>query len=518
MNILAGITRRSRTWEQLLRREGLPWRSVNLATGEGVAECSIVIVAHPLDAGERDAVEQYLRGGGSLLAYAGHVAGVAGTSVRRETLHYIASDGDNIFPSVRMIDLALEADVPREANHLRTHLNHHAVFAGALLGGTAVLLPFDVQRALADTRTISKAFYARRDRLPTERVSLVSRGEIFQLCHDALEYLHHSRSLPYVHLWYFPGTAPNVLAFRIDTDGAPRHDVDALYEVLRNAGVAGTWFLDVAAHEPWLPHFAALAGQELGLHCYEHRIEKDLERQFAQWERALAMMRKAGFAPAGVAAPFGAWNPGLGEVIDRLGLLYSSEFSCAYDALPLVPEDDDRAFRTLQVPIHPISIGSLRRSGATSRQMEEYYRFTLDAHRERDIPLFFYHHPTHRHWDVVDGLLEHALSLHALPVSMGEYARWWIARDQIDTRFEVRASVLRIHGASALADARIGVRVSLSASHSMILPSEDTILLDSREPSVRKNPFIPDDLRRIREPDPRRLLGDLYTAMLRRLK
>jgi hypothetical protein len=225
---------------------------------------------------------------------------------------------------------------------------------------------------------------------------MVSRGEIFQLCHHALEYLHHCRSLPYVHLWYFPEMAPNILAFRIDTDGAARYDVDALYDVLSNAGVAGTWFLDVAAHEPWLPHFATLAGQELGVHCYEHRIEGDPDRQCAQWGRALAMMRHAGFAPQGLAAPFGAWNPGLGSAIDWLGLLYSSEFSYAYDTLPLVPEDVDRAFKTLQVPIHPISIGSLRRTAATSKQMVDYYRSTIGAHWTRDIPLFFYHHPSHR--------------------------------------------------------------------------------------------------------------------------
>jgi hypothetical protein len=30
--------------------------------------------------------------------------------------------------------------------------------------------------------------------------------------------------------------------------------------------------------------------------------------------------------------------------------------------------------------------------------------------------------------------------------------------------------------------------------------------------------MVPDDLRRIRDVDPRRMLGELYSAMLRRLK
>ena len=518
MKIQAGITRRSRTWEQLLRREGLPCRTVNLATGEGMADCSVLIVTHQLDASECDTVQEYLRSGGALLACARHVAGVGGTSVRTEPLHYLASDGDTVFTTVRIIDLGTVGDIPREANHLRTHQHHHAVFAGSLLGGPAVLLPFDVQRVLADTRTVYKAFYVHRDRLPTERVSMVSRGEVFQLCHQALEYLHHRRSLPYIHLWYFPGTAPNVLAFRIDTDGAPRHDIDELYDVLNNAGVAGTWFLDVASHEPWLPHFATLMGQEFAVHCYEHRIEPDLDRQEAQWERALAMMRRAGLAPLGMAAPFGTWTTGLGGIIDRLGLLYSSEFSYAYDTVPLVPEDAERAYRTLQIPIHPISIGSLRRTGATSKQMIGYYRSTIDAHMARNIPLFFYHHPSHHHWDVVDGLLKHALLQDVPGILMGDFAFWWLARGRLSVQFDVRESVLQVGNAEAAAEARVGIHVSLSATHTLLLPSSATILLDSRESTLRKAPHVPDDLRRIREPDPRRMLGDLYTRMLRRLK
>lgn len=518
MNILAGITRHSHTWEQLLRREGLPWRCVDLSQGGGLAECSVVIVTHALDAAERDSIEQYLRGGGAILGFARHLTGVGGTSGRRAPLQRLMTDGDPAFPSIRVVDLGCDGYLPREANRLRTHQHQHALFAGELLGGAAVLLPFDVQRALVDTRTTSKAFYARWDRLPTELVSVVSRGEIFQLCHHALEYLHVSRSIPYVHLWYFPETAGNVLAFRIDTDGAPRHDIDALYGVLQNARVAGTWFLDVAAHEPWLPHFAALTGQELGVHCYEHRVDPDPGRQRAQWDRALAMMRQAGFSPIGVAAPYGTWTPSLGSVIDELGLLYSSEFSCAYDTLPLFPEVHDRVFRTLQVPIHPISIGSLRRAGATSQQMTEYYRSTIDAHWARDIPLIFYHHPTHRHWDVIEAILEQGRSLNAAPMRLGDWAQWWLGRAATEAGFEVRESVLRVSHAAALTHARVGIRVALTSEHALLLSPQETILLDSREGTPHPRAHIPDDLHRIRETDPRRLLGDLYTAILRRLK
>lgn len=516
MNIRAGITGRSRTWEQLLQREGLPWTNVDLTSGDGLAECSVVIVAGPVDAAGRDVLANYLRGGGAILAAAAHVVGLGGTTVREEELAYLVSSGEREFASLRLMDCGVRGAIPREANRLRTPASGQAVFAGPLLGGVAVLLPFDPAAVLADTRTANRAFYARQDRLPSERVSRVSRGEMFQLCHHALEFLHHARSLPYVHLWYYPDDRLNVLAFRIDTDGSSRSDVDALYDVLRNAGVPGTWFLDVSAHESWLDHFAGFEGHEIGLHCYRHRIDTDMQKQSADWMHGLSLLKRAGFNPAGVAAPFGTWTPELGRVIDGLGLEYSSEFSYAYDTLPLFPESDDTTFRTLQVPIHPVSIGSLRRTGFTNAQMTAYFRRAADALFERDIPLFFYHHPTHRRLDVIASLLEHVQSKGITSMRMDDLARWWIGRSALNVSFILRGETLSIAGSAGMQTAHVGLRVSYN-------PEEDALLSPGAEVNVhtllrrhRQLARVPDDIRTLRETDPRRAFGDCFASMLRR--
>jgi len=158
-----------------------------------------------------------------------------------------------------------------------------------------VVLPFDVQQAMTDLRVTSKAFYDRRDRLPSERVSLVSRGEIRHLLRSSLVWLHRARGLPYAHLWYYPGRAHSVATLRVDTDGAPREDVDVLYRIMHDAGVPGTWFLDVKAHEAWLPHFRTLAGQEIGLHCYEHRFGTDINADEANMRRGHRLLTAAGW-------------------------------------------------------------------------------------------------------------------------------------------------------------------------------------------------------------------------------
>jgi hypothetical protein len=517
VNIRAGITGRSRTWEQLLQREGLPWTTIDVATGDGLAECSVVIVTRAMDAAGREMLVQYLRGGGAILSSALHVVGLGGTTVRKEDLRYLVAGSERKFASLRLMDLGVHGAIPREASHLWTPSNTRAVFAGPLLGGVAVLLPFDPVDVLADTRTANRAFYARHDRLPSERVSRVSRGELFQLCHHALEFLHHARSLPYVHLWYYPGERPNVLAFRIDTDGSPRADVDALYGVLRDAGVPGSWFLDVSSHESWLDHFAGFDGHEIALHCYRHRIDTDMQNQSADWHTGMSLLRKAGFDPAGVAAPFGAWTPELGRVIDGLGLEYSSEFSYAYDALPLYAESDGAALRTLQVPIHPVSTGSLRRAGFTGAQMSMYFRMAADALFARDLPLFFYHHPTHGNLDVIASLLEYVRSMGITGMRMDQTARWWTGRSMLKASFLLRGDTLSVAGSAAMQTAHVGLHVSFS-------PEEDALLSPGQEVDMRTLkrrrkalPEVPEDIRVIRDPDPRRAFSDLFVSLLRRL-
>jgi hypothetical protein len=175
---------------------------------------------------------------------------------------YLLPDEDSPFASLSILDLGIEGDIPREARALRTQGNEFAVFAGELIGGVAVLAPFDPGALMSDSRAASKSFYSGRERLPAEHVSLVSKGEVRHFVHLALEYLHHARGLPYVHLWWFPASSENMVALRIDTDGAERRDIDDLYAISRELEVGFTWFMDMKSHEEMLPGFASMVGRE----------------------------------------------------------------------------------------------------------------------------------------------------------------------------------------------------------------------------------------------------------------
>jgi hypothetical protein len=241
-----------------------------------------------------------------------------------------------------------------------------------------------------------------------------------------------------------------------------------------------------------------------------------MQKQSADWVHGLSLLKKAGLDPAGVAAPFGTWTPELGRVIDGLGLEYSSEFSYAYDTLPLFPESDGTIFRTLQVPIHPVSTGSLRRAGFTAGQMTAYFRRAADALFERDIPLFFYHHPTHRSLDVIASLLEHVHVMGVAGMRMDDLARWWTGRSALNVSFILCGETLSVDGSAPMQTAHVGLRISFN-------PEEDALLIPGAEVNIstllrrhRQLPSVPEDMRAVRETDPRRAFGDLFASMLRR--
>jgi hypothetical protein len=509
-------------WEEIFRQEGVPFARVDLASAVGHSDYSMVVVNRGLSSIESKVLEHYIQQGGSVLGYAQHLLGVCGTTTIQERVDYLISDRDEILPDIHVMDLAVLGAIPREANVLRTQANHFAAFVGALMGGHAVLLPFDVESVLTDDRTATKCFYSPFDRLPSERVSLVGKGEVRHLLHRAFEYLHHVRDLPYVHLWYFPGAHKNLFAFRIDTDGSPQGDVDDLYNLARRNQVSLSWFLDVKSHESWLRNFASFVDQEIGAHCYNHQTFPTYDENLKDISRAVREIEEIGLKPAGFAAPYGFWNEELGRAIDDMRFLYSSEFSCAYDSLPLYPRTEGTWFRTVQIPIHPICIGSLMRVGYSDAQMKSYYEAVIVRKLSRSEPLFFYHHPTHRHWDVVERIFQSMGDLGIDNVTLGDYARWWKIREGLAPVVSFDHHLLQMTDDQPAREditQEVSLHITNGNGREAVVPIERTIDLNAVEwKAVATLVPPPQDIQRIREFDPRAMLGEIYNTVVRKFR
>ncbi|MEO8168149.1 MAG: hypothetical protein ABI623_07880, partial [bacterium] len=513
MKLQVGVIGQSPMWEQLLAQEGVPFQFI--PSGRIDDGYAVVIVNRVMSRDELLQVEKYLSGGGAILGFAGHLDGVSGTASRRERVDYLLADHDEIFPDVQLLDLSVEGEIPREANCLRTQANTFGVFAGSLNGGYAVILPFDPVDAMTDIRVANKSFYALRERLPSERISAVGKGEVRHLLHRAFEYLFRMRNLPYVHLWYYPNGMKNLFCFRIDTDGGSREEVDQLYHIALEYDIGMSWFVDVKSHEEWLQHFAFLTKQEIGVHCYEHLTFEDYDANLKNISKAKAKLQQVGLSSKGFAAPFGIWNPALARAIDKMAFDYSSEFSYLYDSFPLYPSHGTETFLTLQVPIHPICIGSLKKVGYTETQMKEYFIRVIDEKLLRDEPLFFYHHPTHHCWGVVRAMFRYVEEKQIDNTTMIDYSRWWLKRLNHSVTVVLNGDTLSVTRKKSHADSIWLHVVRPDGSEAFLEPGESIDMNAVQWSSKRKTFSPPADIRRIREFDPRKTLGDLFTSMTR---
>jgi hypothetical protein len=441
MNLRAGIIGSSPGWEELLSQAGVPVLTPVPLDSPRTA-FSALIAARRLEKDEIVFVREYLRGGGAILGSTASLQGLVGPPGDPARLSYLVPEGGGPIPGLSLIDVERTGEIPREANCLRTSENVHAVFAGELHGGLAVVTPFDPGEAMEDFRAVERYFYARPERLPSERVSRVSKNEIRHFVRQALEYLHHARGIPFASLLPFPAGATNVFAFRIDSDNGTRAEIDELYRISAESNVPFTWFLDAGSHRTWLGRFSTMERQEIGLHCFEHRIFLDAARDEENIRRGLGAMKESGLSPSSFAAPFGFWSPDMGRAIDRFGFSYSSEFAWAYDSLPHYPVSGTGRYATMQVPVHPIAIGSLRKSGFTPARMLQYFRDVVAGKLSRREPLIFYHHPGHRQWDLVRKLCDHILNTGARPLMMGQYAAWWRARRALRPVFRLEGDTV----------------------------------------------------------------------------
>jgi hypothetical protein len=516
MKIGIGMIGRSPAWEELLLQEGISWDHEGPEGHSDEVWSILLLTRHPSPA-EWDFVRDNLRRGSALLSTTAAMRDVdpAVSSGVGARVSYLVPGGHGAIGGVGLVDVEARVEFPREANAFLTDDGVFAVSLGEYLGAPAAILPFDPAAAYQDFRACERYFYAGIERLPSERVSRTGKGEILHLLHTVLGHLHRVRNLPYVSLSPFPAGSSSVFSFRIDTDGGSRAEINELEAIAREFSIGFTWFLDAGSHAAWLSRFVGMPGHEIGLHCHQHRVYLDARKDRDNIRQGRSLMEKAGLPVAAFAAPFGFWSHELGRIIDEEGFAYSSEFSWAYDALPGYPVDERKRFRTLQVPVHPVSIGSLRKSGFSSDQMIEYYRAVIDRKLRRGEPLIFYSHPGHQTWDVIRDLCRQALRGNVRPMTMGAYAEWWLNRRNV--KFNVRTTEggvqVEVQKGSDTGAMQLVVE---HPSGEVLVPVARTIRLADISWQKKRLFLPPDDIRRIREFDLRGEIGRQFTRIQRR--
>ena len=295
-------------------------------------------------------------------------------------------------------------------------------FAEKALANLEVLM-IDLEKTFSK---ISKRrqFYYERSELPSERVNIFSHYDVIQYVNNFLVEAFQKRGKTLMGCSGLPENKP-LFIFRIDTDFAEKKEITALSELCRKYEIAATWFVDVYS-ENILQYYESFTDQEIGLHCDKHYVYKNKKKNYDNIKSGLDKLLDHNISPAGFAAPFGDWNTALEEALFEHNFSYSSEFAFAWDSLPIVREQNGK--KLLQIPIHPISPGRLRRSHFSQKEMLDYYIKLIDKNCEMGIPAVIYHHPAHGMLDLIEDIFKYVKARKINNLSMYSYAAWWLRR------------------------------------------------------------------------------------------
>jgi hypothetical protein len=503
MRIHVGVLGSHPGWSALLEQEGVPF-SVNMESFSPERQ-SILVLAQRLSPELQSAVIEYLRRGGGMLC-SGEVFGeLCHEETRPRFIQWISPQPRSLFAGLPSVDLYRSCVVSAKANEVLDQSGTPCVYAGDVMGGHAVVLPFDAGNLASDQRIRTKSFYAEHGRLPFEQVAVVSKGGLRRLVARSLEYLHHRRGMVHAHKWYFPGMARNVYALRIDTDGASRDQVKALQAQMNSGDQKGnlpvTWFIDVKSQERWLGDYAEMGRCEVGLHCFEHRPYKGYSDAVQDIQRSKKILEKFSPGHKGFAAPYGRWNAGIGRAIAESGFEYSSEFSYDNDNVPSQACAGREAFPTLQVPVHPISIGSLRRQGFGRNEMHQYFERIVRSNLNTRVPLMFLHHPKDGFGEVHSAIRELVSEDSVQALQMGRYAAWWSDRRRFSVEIEMVSERLLVKSSGSSVD--VSLHVTRPDGLEVIVPVQAVIDLKGLEwAPVPDAQAMPSDFDRTRKFNP----------------
>ena len=475
--IRIGILGNGAGWKLLLDQEGLPSTSIQ---GEFAGDAfSVVAAGDAIKENEVERIRKYLESGGGVLCSGRVFARVSGAPCREEQVRYMYPEPESVFSGIGFVDVSAPCCVAGQAATVKDQNGKTMIFVGEYGGGRVVVLPFDAGELVLDCRVMTKSFYASRSRLPFETVSLVTRNAVRKLVARSLELLHHLRGLPYVHAWYFPSGARSLFSLRIDTDYSGEPEIEHLSRTLHARGVPLTWFVDAKSQEMTIGSYAKMAGDEIGIHCYNHATYSDYRRNVENIRAAANVLETHGMVARSFAAPYGTWNSGIARAIEHCGFEYSSEFSYDYDDFPSFPLLEGEFSRTLQIPVHPISIGSLRRQGFGEQEMTEYFKGVVKHKLNQREPLFFYHHPGNGYENVLEKVVDVVRGERIPAVRMIDYARWWKRRSASFTELAVKGKSLVVAAGTPAED--VFLHLTLGDGRESFARVRSEVELDSLE-------------------------------------
>ncbi|SMO33973.1 polysaccharide deacetylase family protein [Gracilimonas mengyeensis] len=429
-----GLLHLSPEWTALMDQLGLWYHEVNFSLDLST-HYSVIIINDQTNREQLAKLESYVKAGGAILEVSAfHPFTPAGEIRKSYQKTVYRNTEDTAFTHLPYLDLYNKVGLHKQSGifeglvHFQNKKDGQLAYFGA-----------NIAELMQDTEYKRKRFYSAEHTPPDEIVSQVSKHTLAGLFEAVLKELHFKQGLPLVQKWISPTQKP-VFGFRIDSDFGDMESIEGLYEVLKRYQIKATWFLHVQAHENWLDYFHQFDNQEIALHGYRHGTSKHSSKVLQNLSHGKELLEEAGYGLTGFCAPYGIYNEALQKALENFDFSYSSEFTFAYDGLPIQITAQKQP---IQIPIHPICTGSMRRRRYTPNQMSAYFLQVMARKAARFEPVFLYHHPLQPGLHTLEPVFQKVQDANFENLTFDEYARFWKKRRE--THFEAHWDKGKVH-------------------------------------------------------------------------
>ena len=412
-------------WQNVLNQVGASWSVLKHTTDLDFTNSSCVIINKRLNRDESSDLEKYLHDGGAVIDANGGLSGVTPYQKKLKIIDSL-NEPDKRFNHICEISLSKASKIFPNSEllsgtvHFDVKVNRCYAFIG-----------IDPEQFFSGYKKNQTRFPHSKHPTVSERASDSSSFPFAQLILQILIILHNKSGLPFVHKWWHPHKDKQLFTFRIDTDYGTDETTEPLIALLNKYQVPATWFLDVSEQENFDTGRLSAHNGEAALHCYDHIEFREKDQIIDDIWKGLKFFQRNNLMPAGYAAPYGNWSDQLQSAIDESEFDYSSEFCYDFDSLPSFPAESS----VLQIPIHPVSIGTLKRFKYSPEMMTRYFEEQIQLKAHQNQPLNLYHHPNDENLPVLEEIFKKLNSQDYQKMTYSEYSDWWKKRADSNCNF-----------------------------------------------------------------------------------
>ena len=306
MKLSVGLFSKFPEWQILLDQIGISYFHLKSSQLDPNQIPTIILDQKITKVQQKNLID-YVSSGGALIINAKQAYTIFDKKYKIKKIEYLKFNDNSFFAPFLKCDLEPKHyKVNSDSEFLYTQDENNAIAILNFEKGKIVVLPENFALSVTYTKAKRQNFPAYwGERIPNERVSVISKAVIRQIIADVLKYLFHFRELPFIYLSPIPNGANSCFIFRIDTDMAESRDILKLYDVCKEFKIKATWFVETQSIKNQFNDFKRMQDQEIAYHCYRHKLFKSYKKQKNDIEKGLSLLKRSGINPNGYAAPFG---------------------------------------------------------------------------------------------------------------------------------------------------------------------------------------------------------------------